>query len=130
MILTDRTGLDGCGDLWQRRVQRRADQLAARPDPGAHLHPAFDLLGRDAQPRPQAVDQVGHQAHLIGRIGDLGEHPVHQPAVGALLGLQPLGHLHPKLATHLIGGQLPHLGVGVIHLIGQHTETSRAPPLR
>ncbi len=123
MILADRTGLDGCGDQWQfggssggpaswRRGRIRAPTFIRR---------LISLGGMRSRAHRLSIS-VGHQAHLIGRIGDLGEHPIHQPAVGALLGLQPLGHLHPKLATHLIGGQLPHLGVGVIHLIGQHTK--------
>ena len=98
--------------------------LSSRPDARGHLHPAFDLSGRDTQPPGQAVHHRRHHPGLIGRIGDLTEHPIHQPAVAALLSLQPLGHLRPELVAHLITGPAAHLGVSELHLIGQ-----RAKPL-
>ena len=69
-------------------------------------------------------------ADLVGRVGHLTEHPIHQPAVGAVLGFQSLGHLDAKLVAHLIRGQRPHLGIGSVDLIEQARETARAPPLR
>ena len=83
------------------------------------------LTSRGAtQPPGQAVHHRRHHRGLIGRIGDLTEYPIHQPAVAALLGLQPLGHLHAELVAHLITGPAAHLGVSELHLIGQ-----RAKPL-
>jgi hypothetical protein len=76
--------------------------LAARPDPPGGLHAPLDLPGRDAHPRRQAVHQRGHHRDLIGWVGDLAEHPIHQAAVGALLGFQPFGHLHPEFVAHVI----------------------------
>ena len=124
MILTDFTGLHRGGDMRQRRRQGWAGQLAARSDARGHLHPAFDLSGRDTQPPGQAVHHRRHHRGLIGRIGDLTEHPIHQPAVAALLGLELLGHLRPELVAHLITGPAADLGVSGLHLIGQ-----RAKPL-
>jgi hypothetical protein len=93
--------------------------LAPRPDAPGHLHAAFDLLGRHAQPRPQFVGQHGHELDLVGRVGDLAEYPIHQAPIGAFLSLQSLGQLHPKLVAHLIRGQRPHLVVGSVNLVGQ-----------
>jgi hypothetical protein len=72
-----------------------------------------------AQSRPQAVDQRRHEADVVGWSGNLPEHAIHQAAVAALLGLQPLGHLHPKRIAHLIGGQCAHFAMGGINLIQQ-----------
>ena len=79
MILTDFTGLHRGGDMRQRRRQRWAGQLPSRSDARGHLHPAFDLSGRDTQPPGQVVHHRRHHHGLIGRIGDLTEHPIHQP---------------------------------------------------
>ena len=102
MILADRPGLHRLGQHRQFGFQRRAGQLAARADPLRQLHPALDLAGRNAQPRGQTLRQHRRGTGLIGRISHLSEHPIHQPAVGALLSLQPLSHLHPERVTHLI----------------------------
>ena len=124
MILADRAGLQRGGHQRQLRGQRRPGQLAARLDARGHSHPAFDLAGRDPQPRRQTVHH--HRCHrgLVGRVGDLAEHPVHQSAVGALLGLPSFGHLHPKRGAHPVRGQRAHLGMGSVDLIRQ-----RAKPL-
>jgi len=98
--------------------------LSSRPDARGHLHPAFDLSGRDTQPPGQAVHHRRHHHGLIGRIGDLNEYPIHQPAVAALLSLEVFGHFHAELVAHLITGQAAHFGVSELHLIGQ-----RAKPL-
>jgi len=58
------------------------------------------------------------------RVGDLAEHPAHQSAVGAFLGLPPFGHLYPKCIAHPIGRQRSHLGMGGVNLIWR-----RAKPL-
>jgi hypothetical protein len=55
-------------------------------------------------------------------------------AVGALLGLQPLGHLHPKLVTHLITVRVPQHGMGPAvahpncrcHMVGMRRAMSKA----
>ncbi|OBI55021.1 hypothetical protein A5705_25025 [Mycobacterium sp. E787] len=51
-----------------------------------------------AQPRPDGRDGFG----AVGGFGDLGEQPIHQAPVGALPGLQPLGHLDAKLVAHQV----------------------------
>jgi hypothetical protein len=99
MILTDRAGSQRGGHPRQFRWQRRAADLAARRHRG-----------------------------LVGRVGDLAEHPIRQGAVGALLRLQPLGELRPKRIAHLITGQLPHLGIGGIHLSGQLAQPRTSRP--
>ena len=93
-------------------------------DARGHSHPAFDLAGWDPQPRRQAVHH--HRCHrgLVGWVGDLAEHPIHQSAVGALLGLPSFGHLHPKRGAHPVRRQRAHLGMGSVNLIRQ-----RAKPL-
>ena len=98
--------------------------LSSRPDARGHLHPAFDLSGRDTQPPGQAVHHRRHHPGLIGRIGDLTEYPIHQPAVAALLSREVFGHFHAELVAHLITGQAADFGVSGLHLIGQ-----RAKPL-
>ena len=89
-----------------------------------HSHPAFDFAGWDPQPRRQAVHHYRRHRGLVGWVGDLAEHPIHQSAVGALLGLPPFGHLHPKRGAHPVRRQRAHLGMGGVNLIWR-----RAKPL-
>ena len=84
-----------------------------------YLHAPLDLLTRDAQPRQYAVGHRGREPDLIGRVGNLPEHSIHQATVGALLRFQALGHLHPEFVAHLIRGQSAHFVVGSINLIEQ-----------
>jgi hypothetical protein len=67
---------------------------------------------------------TGCHSRLIGWVGHLPERPIHQAAIGALLGLQPLGQLGPELVAHLGRRQCPHPVIGSVNLIGQ-----RAKPL-
>ena len=103
--------------------------LSSRPDARGHLHPAFDLSGRDTQPPGQAVHHRRHHHGLIGRIGDLNEYPIHQPAVAALLSLEVFGHFHAELVAHLITGEAADFAVSGLHLIGQRAKqlTRRLP---
>ncbi len=83
------------------------------------------LTSRGAtQPPGQAVHHRRHHRGLIGRIGDLTEYPIHQPAVAAFLSREVFGHFHAELVAHLITGQAADFGVSGLHLIGQ-----RAKPL-
>jgi hypothetical protein len=107
VLLADRAGGHRGGQLGQLRGQRRAGQRAPRPDPGGQLEPAEDLPRRQVQPRPQHVAHRRDGFAAIGGLGDLVEEPIYQPPVGALLGLEPLGHPHPKPIAHHIRVGLP-----------------------
>jgi len=122
MILPDPPGLHRGGDMGS--CGGSGGPLGSRSDARGHLHPAFDLSGRDTQPPGQAVHHRRHHPGLIGRIGDLTEYPIHQPAVAALLSREVFGHFHAELVAHLITGQAADFGVSGLHLIGQ-----RAKPL-
>jgi hypothetical protein len=124
VVFTDPAGRHRGRDMRQLRLDRWAGELAARPKTTSGLHAAFDFARRDAQPRGQAVHQRWGHRGLIGRVGDLAEHPIHQAAVAAVLKLEPFGQLGPKIVAHRIGGQLTHLGIGSLDLISQ-----RAKPL-
>ena len=63
--------------------------------------------------------RAGTNSASSGGSAICAEHPIHQAAVGALLGFQALGHLHPKLVAHLLGGQCAHFVVGGVNLIHQ-----------
>jgi hypothetical protein len=65
---------------------------------------------------------VSPRSSSSGRVGHLREYPIHQATIGALLELQALGQLGPKLVAHPIRRQRPHLGIDSVNLIGQRAE--------
>jgi len=103
MVFAHRALFDRRRQRRQLRRQRRTGQCASRPDPGREPEPAGDFFGREAKPRPQHAAHLWYQPGAVGRIGDLREEPVHQAPVGALLGLQPVGHVHPEVVADHIG---------------------------
>jgi hypothetical protein len=140
VVLADGARFDRGRQLGQLRRHRRTGQRAPRPDPGRQLEAANDLSRRRAQPRPQRLPHRRDGLAAIGWLGDLFEEPIHQPTVGALLGLQPLGHRHPEIVAHLIRAGLTQHRIPSIdgiksgpnpppRLLGTHTPT-HAPTLK
>jgi hypothetical protein len=71
-----------------------------------------DLTRGDAQPLPQRIAHRSDRALTVGRVSQLTEDPVHQPAIDALLSLQSVGDLNPKVIAHQIRRRLSQ------HLLG------------
>ena len=107
------TAAPSCGQFGR---QVGAGEGAARADAGGDAHPAADVGGGDAQPLPQQFghDGAGGQFGVVGsvgRFGDLAEEPVHQPAVDAVLGFQPVGHLDAERIAHRVRARGTQPGV-------------------
>ena len=117
VVVTDGAGRHRGGQLGQLRCHRRPGQRPARSDPDGQFEPAGDLLRSDAQPLPQRRSRHREGPYFVRWVGDLAEEPVHQPAVGALLGLQPLSHIDAERVAHQTRRRLPHYVVGSINRI-------------
>jgi hypothetical protein len=58
------------------------------------------------QPRPQHLSDRGDALAAIRRVGDLGEKPIHQAPVSAVLRLQPLSDPNAEIVANHIGAGL------------------------
>jgi hypothetical protein len=93
-----------------------------RPDPGRELETADHLSGCDAQPRAQHPSDRRYALAAVGRVGDLGEKPIHQPTIGAVLRLQPLRDINAEIvANHVRAGVAQH-GVRGIDSVKSSTD--------
>lgn len=76
----------------------------------------------DTQSAPQRRAHLGSGLNFIRWVGDLPEKPVHQAAVGAFLGFQPLSDIDAEgVAHHVRGGRAQHL-MGSIDGIKSRTD--------
>jgi hypothetical protein len=103
LVLADRTCFYRGRQLRQLRLHRGTGQRAPRPDPGRELKAADDFPGRDAQPHPEHLSYRWYALAAVGWVGDLGEEPVHEPAVGAILCLQPLSDVNAEIVANHVG---------------------------
>jgi hypothetical protein len=122
VVLADRAGCHRGRQPGQLRRHRRTSQRAPRPDTGRQLEPADDLFGGDAQQRAQPCSHRRDGLAAVGRFGDLSEEPIHQPAVGAVLRLQPLGDVHAEIVANHVGAGVAQHGVPSIDGVESGTD--------
>ena len=116
MVLADSAGLDRGGQLRQLRghggpVNDRRGRIRA-----ASLNRRVISFGV-MRSRAHSAARTAVRPRPVGRVGDFPEKSIHQPAVGPVLGLQPLSDIDAKLVAHQIRRRIAQQVVGGVDRI-------------
>jgi hypothetical protein len=124
VVIPDSAGLNSVRQRRQLGRQRRAGQRPARPDPTRELEPSGDFAGWDTQSIPQRRSHVRDGPGVVRRVSDLGEYPVHQAPVSALLRLQSICDINAKPVAHQIRWRIAQQVVGGVDRIESGADPS------